>query len=76
MCFFVQTNGAAPLNFEEFSLSAILESGLVILGLMFPSAFIVVGVQFITEFICENEKVGSDWHIYYCFFSFVHITCI
>ena len=43
MCFFVQSNGAAPLNFEEFSLSAILESGLVILGLMFPSAFIVVG---------------------------------
>lgn len=56
MCFFVQSNGAAPLNFEEFSLSAILESDLVILGLMFPSAFIVVGVQFITEFICEKKK--------------------
>lgn len=56
MCFFVQSNGAAPLNFEEFSLSAILESGLVILGLMFPSAFIVVGVQFITEFICKKKK--------------------
>ena len=56
MCFFVQSNGAAPLNFEKFSLSAVLESGSVIFGLMFPSTFIVVGVQFITEFICKKKK--------------------
>lgn|GEM_PF-3874408 len=55
-CFFVQSYDSSLLNFEQFSIMAVLESGLAIFGFMFASAIIVVGANLISELLNGQKK--------------------